>query len=508
MRTTNHKDIGIVYIMLATWAGVVGFRLRIILRLELSSCGRVFGRGQLYNSILTSHAFFIIFFFVMPFIIGGYGNFFYPLYLRVPDMAFPRLNNWRFWLLPPRVFLIRLRGVSDMGPGTGWTVYPPLRASTGHPGSSVDCAIFRLHLAGIRSILGGINFIVTGGVLRNIIYDIYTTSLFVWSVFVTTFLLVLSLPVLAGGITILLTDRNLNTRFFEPSRGGNVILFQNIFWFFGHPEVYILILPAFGIIRQAVLFIRGKREITGILGILYAILAIALIGCVVWAHHIYTVGLDIDTRSYFTAATIVIAVPTGIKVFSWLLTLGGGTIIWHPTVFWTRGFIFLFTLGGLTGIVLSNARLDILLHDTYYVVSHFHYVLRLGAVFGIFTGVRLWFPIIFGLSFNNVFILARFIGVFLGTNLTFFPLHFAGLHGLPRKYFEFADNYLSWNIIASFGRLIRIFGVRFLIFTLAEAVCRWRVTISHNRKRAREVSWGVPPFYHTCRRDVGVSRVV
>lgn len=518
--STNHKDIGILYLFVAGAVGFISVCFTVYMRLELmhpgvqymclegarfiaDSASECTPNGHLWNVMITYHGVLMMFFVVIPALFGGFGNYLMPLQIGAPDMAFPRLNNLSFWMYVAGTSLgvasmLTPGGNGQLGSGVGWVLYPPL--STSEAGMSMDLAIFAVHLSGASSILGAINMITTFLNMRAPGMTLHKVPLFSWSIFVTAWLILLALPVLAGAITMLLTDRNFGTTFFQPEGGGDPILYQHILWFFGHPEVYIIIIPGFGIISH-IIATFSRKQIFGYLPMVYAMVAIGVLGFVVWAHHMYTVGMSLTQQSYFMMATMVIAVPTGVKIFSWIATMWGGSVEFKTPMVWAMGFLFLFTVGGVTGIVLSQAGIDRVYHDTYYVVAHFHYVMSLGAVFSIFAGIYFYFPKFTGKMYPEWAGQLHFWAMFIGANLTFFPQHFLGRQGMPRRYIDYPDAFATWNYVSSMGAFLSFASFLFFIGVMVYSL-KWGRKVTENNpwnEFADTLEWTLPcpPPEHT-----------
>ncbi|WP_299364008.1 cytochrome c oxidase subunit 1 [uncultured Paracoccus sp.] len=518
--STNHKDIGILYLFTAGLVGLISVSFTVYMRMELQHPGvqymclegaRLFAdaatectpNGHLWNVLITYHGVLMMFFVVIPALFGGFGNYFMPLHIGAPDMAFPRLNNLSYWLYVCGVALgvaslLAPGGNSQLGSGVGWVLYPPL--STTESGYSMDLAIFAVHVSGASSILGSINIITTFLNMRAPGMTLFKVPLFAWSVFITAWMILLALPVLAGAITMLLMDRNFGTHFFNPAGGGDPVLYQHILWFFGHPEVYIIIVPGFGIISH-VISTFSRKPIFGYLPMVLAMAAIGVLGFVVWAHHMYTAGMSVTQQAYFMLATMTIAVPTGIKVFSWIATMWGGSIEFRAPMMWAFGFLFLFTVGGVTGVVLAQAPLDRVYHDTYYVVAHFHYVMSLGAVFAIFAGVYYWIGKMSGRQYPEWAGHVHFWMMFIGSNLLFFPQHFLGRQGMPRRYIDYPVEFAYWNNISSIGAYITFASFLFFIGVVFYTLFAGRrVTVpNYWNEHADTLEWTLPspPPEHT-----------
>ncbi|MGD9294335.1 MAG: cytochrome c oxidase subunit I [Roseobacter sp.] len=517
--STNHKDIGILYLVTSALVGFVSVAFTIYMRLELMEPGVQYmcmegarmvasdavctPNGHLWNVLITAHGILMMFFVVIPALFGGFGNYFMPLQIGAPDMAFPRMNNLSFWMYVAGTTLavcsvLAPGGNDQAGSGVGWVLYPPL--STNEGGFSMDLAIFAVHVSGASSILGAINMITTFLNMRAPGMTLFKVPLFSWSIFVTAWLILLSLPVLAGAITMLLMDRNFGFTFFDPAGGGDPVLYQHILWFFGHPEVYIIILPGFGIISH-VIATFSRKPVFGYLPMVWAIIAIGVLGFVVWAHHMYTVGMSLNQQAYFMLATMVIAVPTGVKVFSWIATMWGGSVEFKTPMLWAFGFLFLFTVGGVTGIVLSQAAVDRYYHDTYYVVAHFHYVMSLGAVFAIFAGIYFYFPKMTGKMYPEWAGKLHFWAMFIGSNLTFFPQHFLGRQGMPRRYIDYPEAFAYWNWWSSLGAFLAFGSFLFFFGVMAYSLRKGAPAKENNpwNEYADTLEWTLPspPPEHT-----------
>lgn len=484
-----------LYTFIGIWSGFVGLSFSVMIRINFIEPYFNVVSSDCYNFLITNHGIIMIFFFLMPVLIGGFGNYLIPLLCGLSDLNLPRLNALRAWLLfPSAIFLV----ISMcLGAGVGWTFYPPLSSSIFTDRRGVDFLMFSLHLAGISSIFGSIKFICT-------LYSAFTTkiisrsSIILWAYMFTSILLLVSLPVLAAAITMLLFDRKFGSAFFDPLGGGDPVLFQHMFWFFGHPEVYVLILPGFGAVRHVCMHIGCSPDAFGFYGLLFAMFSIVCLGCIVWGHHMFSVGLDVKTAVFFRSVTMIIGVPTGIKVFSWLYMIMKSNIsIREPILWWVLSFIVLFTVGGVTGIILSACVLDSILHDTWFVVAHFHYVMSLGSYSRVIILFIWWWPIITGISLNKYLLQCHCIVSNVGFNLCFFPMHYFGLCGLPRRVCVYECSYGWINMICSVGSLISAFSGCFFMFILWDSLSNKKVVIGfYGAPRCLTNLMSSPVAYH------------
>ena len=494
--TTNHKDIGTLYLWFSFIMLFSGGALALLIRAELFQPGLQVVDPHFFNQLTTMHGLIMVFGAIMPAFVG-FANWQVPLMIGAPDMAFPRMNNWSFWLLPvAAMLLIGSFFVPGGASAGGWTMYAPLFLQGG---ISNDMVIFAVHILGISSIMGAINIITTILNLRAPGMTMMKMPLFIWTWLITAYLLIAVMPVLAGAVTMLLTDRHFGTNFFNAAGGGDPVMFQHIFWFFGHPEVYIMILPAFGIVSQ-VIPAFARKPLFGYASMVYATSSIAILSFIVWAHHMFTVGMPTAAQLFFMYATMLIAIPTGVKVFNWIATMWRGSMTFETPMLFSIAFVCLFTFGGFSGLVLAITPVDIQLQDTYYVVAHFHYVLVSGALFSIFAGVYFWLPKWTGHMYDETLGKWHFWLSTISFNVLFFPMHFLGLAGMPRRVPDYALQFADWNMVASIGGFG--FGLSQLILLVVVLKCikGGKKAADHTWEGADSLEWThlpSPPPYHT-----------
>jgi cytochrome c oxidase subunit 1 len=494
--TTNHKDIGTLYLWFSFAMLLVGGLMALVIRTELFQPGMQVVDPNFFNQMTTLHGLIMVFGAIMPAFVG-LANWQIPMMIGAPDMALPRMNNWSFWILPfAGIMLVSTLFMEGGGPNFGWTFYAPLSTKYGPP--STDYFIFAVHMLGISSIMGSINIIATILNMRAPGMTLMKMPLFVWTWLITAFLLIAVMPVLAGAVTMMLTDRNFGTAFFDAAGGGDPVLFQHVFWFFGHPEVYIMILPAFGVVSE-IIPTFARKKLFGYASMVYAVAAIAFLSFIVWAHHMYTVGMPLAGELYFMYATVMIAVPTAVKVFNWSTTMWKGSMTFETPMLWAIGLVFMFTFGGFTGLMLGVAPADFQYHDTYFVVGHFHYVLASGALYGIIAGVYYWLPKWTGHMYDETLGKWHFWLTTIGMNLTFFPMHFSGLAGMPRRIPDYNMAFADFNMWSSIGAYIFAAGTLVFIVVLVKAIKGGEKATDRVWEGSHGLEWTVPSPapYHT-----------